>query len=264
MPDPTVLIATALITLIIMTVIWFVSLKLSDVSIVDVYWGPGFGVIALTALWLSPGASAGDQLIAALTLLWGMRLGIYLFLRWRSHTGEDARYRAMRRASKGDFAYRSYITVFLLQSAIMWFVSLPLQFAAMTADDADWLALPLAGIALFAIGLSFESIADWQLSRFKRDPANKGRVMDRGLWAWTRHPNYFGDVCVWWGLWLLCLAGGAPLVTIASPLAMTYLLVRVSGAWLLERGLKRTKPDYAAYIARTSGFVPWPPKRRAT
>lgn len=262
MPDPTILIATALITLAVMTAIWFVSLKLADVSIVDIYWGPGFGVIMLTALALADGASDGDRIIAALTLLWGLRLGIYLFLRWRSHTAEDSRYRAMRRASKGDFAYRSYVGVFLLQSAIMWFVSLPLQFAAMSADDADWRALPLAGTALFAIGLSFESIADWQLSRFKRDPANNGRVMDRGLWAWTRHPNYFGDVCVWWGLWLLCLAGGAPIVTIVSPLAMTWLLVRVSGASLLERGLKRTKLGYAAYITRTSGFVPWPPGRR--
>jgi steroid 5-alpha reductase family enzyme len=197
-------------------------------------------------------------ILAGLTTIWGLRLS--LFLLWRNRgKGEDRRYAAMRVQHGRRFWGVSLFTVFLLQAGLLWFVSLPIQCAAAlnSAVPPGW--LDAAGIALWGLGLYFEAVGDWQLARFKMDPNNAGRVMDHGLWRYTRHPNYFGDFCVWWGLYLIAAAGGASL-TIFSPLLMSFLLLRVSGVSLLERTIADRRPDYVAYMARTNAFFPGPPK----
>ncbi len=257
----TILLATLAAALAGFTFVWFLSLKLGDLSIADLYWGPGFLVITLVALDRAPGASDGDRFIAILVGIWGLRLGYHLLTRWLKHKKEDPRYTAMRRARGPSYGWTSLFSVFWLQGAAMWLVSLPIQFAIGSPDTADAIGIPLLGILLFGIGFAFEATADNQLARFRADPANKGRVMDRGLWALTRHPNYFGDVCLWWGLFGLSVAGGAPWWTIVAPVAMTVLILWVSGVPMLERGLEKTKPGYADYARRTSAFLPWFPKK---
>ncbi|MEQ9314538.1 MAG: DUF1295 domain-containing protein, partial [Henriciella sp.] len=213
--------------------------------------------------------SLRSSLLTGLVLLWSLRLGLYLFTRNVGH-GEDFRYVRMREKAGGDaaFAKRSLTHVFLLQFAISFFVSLPVQIGQF--GTSDWLYVPvteglgvlaLIGIAVFTIGLAFETIGDFQLSQFKKDPANKGKLMDRGLWAWTRHPNYFGDAAVWTGLTLIALESQWGILTILSPALMTYFLYNVSGKALLERMMARRYPDYEAYKQRVSGFFPWPPSR---
>ncbi len=238
--------------------LWLVSLRTRDVSIVDIFWGLGFVAIA----WLSFGQAAGEStratLVVGLTTLWGVRLAAYLG--WRNWgQGEDCRYQAMRRHHGERFAIVSLGTVFGLQAVLMWIVSLPVQ-AVTVAPPAPFGVWDLLGLGLWVVGMFFESVGDLQLARFKADPANRGQVMDRGLWAWTRHPNYFGDFCVWWGLGSFAVAVGA-WWSLLGPVVMSVLLMRVSGAALLERGLKKSKPGYAEYIARTPAFFPRPPRR---
>ena len=194
-----------------------------------------------------------------LTVLWGLRLSMYLLWRNWGH-GEDRRYQAMRAHQGQRFWWLSLLTVFWLQAAILWFVSLPVQVTAVTDDAGPIGWLDAIGGALFLVGFGFETVGDWQLARFKRDPANRGQVMDRGLWRYTRHPNYFGDACVWWGLFLIAACGGA-WWTILSPVVMTTLLLKVSGVSLLEKSITERRPEYAAYQARTNAFFPGPPRR---
>lgn len=254
----TILLTTALATLIAQLLLWLVSLRLRDVSIVDIYWGPGFALIAIVTAALAAGHPWRQLLLTLLTVLWGARLGLYLFWRNAGH-GEDYRYQAMRRHHGDRFPLVSLATVFGLQGALMWIVSLPVQVGQVAAQPAHLGWLEAAGAALWALGFAFESIGDWQLARFKADPANAGAVMDRGLWRYTRHPNYFGDACVWWGLWLVAAAAGA-WWTAVSPALMTFFLMKVSGVAMLERTIGKRRPAYAAYVARTSAFVPWFPK----
>jgi len=252
--------ATASFVAAAMLALWLVSLARRDASIVDIWWGPGFAAVAALAFALAPAPGARGALLVALAALWGLRLGGYLF--WRNHgRGEDPRYARMRRHHGERFARVSLVTVFGLQGVLQWLVSLPLQVAALRPGAAPLGALDALGVALFAVGFAFETVGDLQLARFRADPANRGRVMDRGLWRYTRHPNYFGDCLVWWGLW--CIAASTPLGpwTIASPLLMTFLLLRVSGVPMLERGLAKTRPGYVDYVARTPAFLPWLPKR---
>lgn len=245
-----------------MLALWAVSLARRDASIVDIWWGPGFAAVAALAWALAPAPGARGALLLAMAAVWGLRLGGHLA--WRNHgRGEDPRYARMRRRHGERFGRVSLVTVFGLQGVLQWGISLPLQVAPLRPGDAALGALDAAGLAVFAVGLFFEAVGDLQLARFRAEPANRGRVMDRGLWRYTRHPNYFGDCLAWWGLWLV--AAGTPLGpwTIVSPLAMTFLLLRVSGVPILERGLAKTRPGYAAYAARTPAFVPWLPKRAA-
>lgn len=248
-----------------MTLLWLVSLLLRDSSIVDVAWGAGFAGIALLGLSRVGMASNRSVLLTALVVLWGLRLTAYLG--WRNlGKGEDYRYQAMRERHGNRWWSVSLGQVFLLQGAVMWLVSLPVQLAQAAPDAAttalgvlDWL-----GVAVFTVGFLFEAVGDWQLARFKADPANAGQVMDRGLWRYTRHPNYFGDCCVWWGIWLVAASTGAGRVGIVGPIVMTFLLLRVSGVAMLERTITERRPGYADYIARTSAFVPWFPRTSET
>jgi len=241
--------------------VWALSVARRDASIVDILWGLGFVLVAAVAFGASGPHTPRASLVLLLTTLWGARLAGYLF--WRNHgQGEDFRYRAMRKRHGGRFALVSLYSVFGLQAALCWVISWPVQAAIASPAPDAWTGLDLLGVALFALGFVFESVGDLQLARFKGDPANRGRVMDRGLWAWTRHPNYFGDAVVWWGLFALALSTPAGWVTLPAPALMTFLLLRVSGVALLERSLQKTRPGYADYVARTSAFLPLPPRRQ--
>ena len=195
-------------------------------------------------------------LISVLTSLWGLRLAIYLA--WRNvGKGEDHRYRELRERGGRHFPMVSLFTVFWLQGLIMWLVSFPIQTAPFSMAALGW--IDAMGATVWIAGWLFESIGDVQLAHFKAHPGNAGKVMDRGLWRYTRHPNYFGDCLVWCGLYLIAASGGA-WWTLFSPILMTTLLMRVSGVTLLERSLKTNRPGYQDYIARTSAFFPWPPR----
>ena len=222
-----------------MLALWLVSIRLNDASIVDIFWGPGFVVVAVVSYAVTNGAPGRSALVLGLVALWGLRLGAYLLWRKRGK-GEDPRYTALVEHLKPMPRHRVTLTrVFLLQAGILWLVSLPIPLAMAIREPAA-LGLPAyLGLALFALGFSFEAIGDWQLARFKADPANAGKIMDRGLWRYTRHPNYFGDSCVWFGLWLVASDHWLGLFAVVSPLAMTWFLVAVTGKKLLERRLKR-------------------------
>lgn len=241
--------------------LWFVSVRIRDASIIDIAWGPACAAGPLLTLVSADGASPRDLLLAALVSLWAGRLALHLAQRNLGH-GEDYRYRMMRERQGSDaaFARWSLVRVYGLQGLIAWFVSWPAQLGQL-GPDKPLGALAAAGAAIFAIGLAFEAIGDWQLKRFKADPANKGRLMTRGLWAWTRHPNYFGDAAVWTGLTLIALEGPYGWATILSPAVMAFFLVKVSGKALLERAMEKKYPEYAAYKQSTSGFFPMPPRR---
>lgn len=240
--------------------LWLVSLARRDASIVDLWWGPGFGLLATIAWLAADAAPARSAILLALVWVWGLRLGGYLA--WRNHgRGEDPRYAAMRRRHGERFGLVSLGTVFGLQGVLQWLVALPVLLAILAPGERALGALDALGLAVFAVGLAFESIGDAQLARFKADPANRGRVMDRGLWRYTRHPNYFGDSLVWWGLFAIACATPYGVFAIASPALMTFLLLRVSGVALLERSLVRTRPAYRDYVETTSAFFPRPPRR---
>jgi steroid 5-alpha reductase family enzyme len=237
---------------------WVLSLRLRDVSIVDPVWGLGFVPVAWIALADGDGCRGRRLLLAVLVSLWGVRLAVHLMTRKLREPGEDFRYARMRERQGPSFATRSLFTIFLLQGALIWVVSLPVQGGAQGGDTLG--GLDIAGALLWAVGIGFEAIGDWQLARFRADPANSGKVMDRGLWRYTRHPNYFGDFTMWWGVYLIALAGDA-WWSVAGPIVMSVLLIRVSGKELLERSLRKRRPGYEEYVKRTSGFFPLPPRR---
>ncbi len=240
--------------------LWLVSLRLRDASIVDIFWGPGFVLIGWVTLCLGGAYEPRAWIAVGCTTVWGLRLGAYLLWRNAGH-GEDKRYGAMRARDPRGFPSRSLVTVFGLQGVLMWVVSVPVQ-AVSIRPGADPLGgVDALGLLLFGTGLAFEALGDIQLARFKGDAVNAGRVMDRGLWAWTRHPNYFGDFTVWWGIGLFSVAAGHPWALI-GPAVMSFFLMRVSGVPMLERGLRHSRPGYADYAKRTSAFFPRPPRSR--
>ncbi len=239
--------------------LWVASLVARDASIVDRFWGISFIVLASAASAATDGYETRAHLVMLLVAIWGLRLSFYITVR-NLGTGEDFRYRAMRRAWGARFPFVSLFTVFLLQGVIAWIVSLPVQ-AAIDADTpARLTALDVLGVLVWTAGFLFETIGDWQLARFKDDPRNRGRLLDRGLWRYTRHPNYFGDALQWWGLWLFAAATGA-WWTAVGPALMTFLLMRVSGVTLLEKRLRSSKPEYEEYCRRTSAFIPMKPSQ---
>ncbi|MFI6336823.1 DUF1295 domain-containing protein [Streptomyces sp. NPDC050535] len=243
----------------VMLVTFVIAVRKGVHRVVDVAWGVGFTAVAVVTCAVS--ADSGDAgrryLVTVLTAVWGLRLALHIARRGRGH-GEDPRYEKMLAKASGNRNLYALRMVYLLQGALVWLVSLPVQAAQYIAGPLSGLAV--AGTALWALGMFFEAVGDAQLARFKRDPANRGQVMDRGLWRYTRHPNYFGDFCVWWGLFLIaCDSLGAAAAVAVSPVVMSLLLIRGSGKPLLERHMAE-RPGYAEYVARTSGFFPLPPR----
>ena len=240
-------------------VLWLISIATGRVSFIDSFWGVGFVIVAWAAAdaaggWSAIGNSA--RLVLVLVTLWGLRLGGYLLLRFLRE-GEDRRY--VRLAGERTGLRRhvwSLTMVFGLQGLLILIIAAPL-IGVMGDTPREIGAAGLAGAALWGVGVFFEWVGDWQLVRFRGVPDNEGKVLDTGLWAWTRHPNYFGDACLWWGLWLASGQWWA----VFAPALMTFLLMKWSGKPMLEAGLRKRKPDYAAYIERTSGFFPRPPAR---
>lgn len=247
------------VILVLMTGLWLLSLRLKNSSIVDIFWGAGFVITAWVSFAQTPdGFLPRKLLIAVLATIWGLRLSSYIFLRNRGK-GEDFRYRKMREKAGDNWAGQSFARVFLLQGLLMWIISMPLLAAQMGTKAGRLTVVDLTGMLVWLVGFVFEAVGDAQLKRFKADPANRGKVMDRGLWRYTRHPNYFGDAVQWWGFYLIAAAAGG-WWSVFSPILMTFLLVRVSGAALLEKTLA-VRPGYAEYIRATSGFFPWLPRR---
>jgi steroid 5-alpha reductase family enzyme len=248
------IIAFCLITL------WAISIRIRDASIIDIFWGPGFGIIALTTFILTTSPGPSGLLLMAFTCLWSIRLGTHLAGRWLSHgRKEDARYIAMRKKAGPHFGARSLITVYGFQGILMWIVALPLQIGIAQSAQASFGLLTGIGCIVFTAGFTIEALADAQLRDFKSDPGNDGKIMQSGIWAWSRHPNYFGNACLWWGLFLIATQSPFGALTILSPILMTFLLLRVSGVALLERRMARTKPDYLIYRQSVNAFVPLPP-----
>ena len=243
-----------------MLLLWLLSLRLRNAAIVDIFWGSGFGLLSWLYFALSAGFLPRKLLVATLVTVWGVRLSVHI---WRRNHGraEDFRYRAWRVQWAGNFAWRSLLQVFMLQGALMWLISAPLLLAQTATAPAALGLLDGLGTLLWLAGFIFEAGGDWQLERFKANPDNAGRIMDSGLWRYTRHPNYFGDALLWWGLYLLAAASPAGIWAIGSPLLMMVLLMRVSGVTLLEKSLGQ-RPEYREYIARTPAFFPWRPKRQ--
>ena len=256
--DQTLLVpgTTLAATALLMFGVWLLSLVKKDASIVDIFWGLGFVLIAIVSYAVADGYHPRKVLIVALAALWGLRLAAYIY--WRNKgRGEDYRYRAMRARQGKRFSIVSLYTVFGLQGLLMWIISFPLQIAQISPAPARLGLLDWIGAGVWLIGFLFESLGDLQLARFKANPNNKGKVMEGGLWRYTRHPNYFGDSLMWWGFFLIALSVPAGIWTLISPLIMTGLLMKVSGVALLEKTLIKTKPEYQDYVRRTSAFVPW-------
>ncbi len=245
-----------------MLVFWLISIPLKDVSFIDACWAAGLALMAVSSFVFGGGAGPRKLMIVSLAVVWGLRLAGYLLWRWR-RDGPDKRYVAMVAKAKGNPHLMTLTNVFLLQGVLLWVVSLPVQLGQVSPEPAELGVLAFAGAGLAIVGILFESVGDWQLARFKADPANRGKVMDRGLWRYTRHPNYFGDLCVWWGLYAIAAETKPGLFAIVGPAVLTWLLIQFSGAALLERRLKRSKPEYEDYARRTSAFIPLPPKRLA-
>jgi steroid 5-alpha reductase family enzyme len=249
-----------IVIMIMMTLLWVVSVIIKNVSIVDLFWGLGF-ILAGVFYFLKTGGNEPRKIILIiLVTLWALRLSVYLA--WRNiGKGEDFRYKQFReKYGAKRYWWISFFQTFLLQGILMWLISAPLLGAQIPQQNNSLRVLDYAGIVLWIIGFCFESIGDLQLARFKKDPANKGKVLDKGLWRYTRHPNYFGDSVVWWGYGFLCLAAGSYLPVLGSIL-MTALIIKVSGVALLEKSLKELKPEYKEYIENTSAFLPWFPKK---
>jgi steroid 5-alpha reductase family enzyme len=241
------------------TGVWLVSLLKRDVSIVDSLWPMMFLLAAVTYGLTLTDTGPRAALVLLLVGIWSLRL--FGYISWRNWgEDEDRRYQQIRANNEPNFELKSLFIVFLLQGVIAWIVSLPLLVAIGAGSAPN--ALDYLGIALWAVGMLFEAGGDYQLARFKSDPDNQGKVMDRGLWRYTRHPNYFGNACIWWGFGLIALATGA-WWALLSPVLMTFLLLRVSGVSLLEKDIGERRPAYADYIARTSAFFPLPPKKAA-
>lgn len=249
-----------LVVLGLMTLLWLVSLILKNSSIVDIFWGTGFVIVAWAAFILTPGdASIRKVLICTLVTIWGLRLSIHILIR-NFGKPEDFRYQAWRKENGDSWWWRSFFKVFLLQGVLMWIISTPLLAAQISSFNGRLIWLDFLAVAIWGVGFFFEATGDWQLARFKANPDNKGKVLKSGVWRYTRHPNYFGDAAQWWGYYLIALAAGG-WWTIFSPIMMTYLLTRVSGAALLEKTLKVEKPGYREYVETTSEFIPWFPKK---
>jgi steroid 5-alpha reductase family enzyme len=229
-------------------------------SVMDIAWGASIAVAGVASFLASQGhgAPARRWLLLATALTWGCRLGWHVAVRARG-AGEDPRYRDLLDRAPGSRTWYAVRVVYLPQLLILWIACLPLP-AGMTQQSAPG-AVTAIGLVIWLTGFAFETAGDRQLARFRGDPANRGQIMDRGLWRYTRHPNYFGDACMWWGLFLISYGSPVQLLTLISPLLMTFILTRGTGQRMTDRRMARGRPGYRAYAARTSGFIPLPPRR---
>ena len=239
---------------------WLLSLILKDSSIVDIIWGAGFVMSVWVAFLNTPAMiNARHYLILILVTIWGLRLSLHIFFR-NVGKGEDFRYAKWREENGKQWWWRSFFKVFLLQGLLMWLIASPLSAIQASTEPVNLIFLDYIAIITWLIGFFFEAIGDYQLTRFRANPSNKGKLLDYGVWRYTRHPNYFGDSAQWWAFYIIALAAGG-WWTIFSPILMTHFLVNVSGVAMLEKSLIERKPGYKAYAERTNAFIPWFPKK---
>jgi steroid 5-alpha reductase family enzyme len=265
MTAPQLLMTNFIILAVTMTALWAYCVRIRDVSVIDAFWPLGMVILAGTTALLTDGSPVRSGILLALTALWGLRLSFHLFVRWRGH-GIDPRYAAILGRlmdKKGwSFAKASFLQVFAMQCALLILVCLPAQLGQISAEPASIGMLGWIGIAIALTGIVFETVGDAQLTAFRANSANAGKVLDTGLWRYTRHPNYFGDASVWCGIFLVSLgAGGWAWLGVIGPVVMTTLLRRVSGVTLLEKSLVKRRPGYEDYVRRTSPFLPRPPRK---
>ena len=252
-----------LAVLAMMVLLWIISIPLKNVSIVDMFWGIGFVLVIIVYLFFSENLFIRESLVSLLVVIWGFRLSIYLMLRnWGKP--EDFRYQEFRKHyGVNRYWWFSFFQVFLLQGVLIMLVSLPLLGIHKQTLSDNLNILDYVAVVFWIIGFIFESVGDYQLSQFKKDPSNQGKVLDYGLWRYTRHPNYFGDTMVWWSFALFSMASGAIWYIVGS-IIMTYLIVKISGVALLEKTLNDKKPKYHDYIKRTNAFFPWFPNKTSS
>ena len=258
------LINNALLLMGVMFVLWIIAVRIRDVTFIDSFWAMGMMMLAASSFVQTSGSDPRKFVLLILTSIWAARLGSHLLVRWMSE-GLDSRYKrilnsAMERRG-WSYAKASLLLVFLTQAPMLFIVCLPAQLGQLSAEPLalGWIAY--TGIAIALIGIGFETIGDWQLRTFRENPSNANKVLNTGLWKYTRHPNYFGDACTWWGIWLVAAETSIGFWTFPGPLLLTWTLMRWSGVPLLEYSLKKRRPDYEHYIRTTSGFFPLPPKR---
>jgi steroid 5-alpha reductase family enzyme len=258
-----VYIQALLVIVTFMSLLWIISVIITNASIADIFWGTGFIIAGVWYFINGHGNPTREIILMVLLTLWGLRLSLYLA--WRNiGRGEDFRYREFRKKyGEKRYWWISFFQTFLLQGVLMWLISAPLLGAQYTGNDSPPGFFDFAGIALWLTGFIFEAGGDIQLARFRSDPSNRGRVLKTGFWKYTRHPNYFGDSAVWWGYGLICIGAGSYLPVLGSVL-MTLLIIRVSGVALLEKSLKEQKPEYREYARATSAFIPWFPRKSKT
>ena len=239
---------------------WLISLGKRDVSIVDSLWPVMFLLATIIYVQFCSDIGARLSLVLVLLLIWSLRLCIHIT--WRNWgEPEDSRYQAIRRNNEPYFEYKSLYIVFGLQAVLAWLIAIPLPVAVSGSSALGF--WDIAGVGLWLVGMLFQGVGDWQLARFKSDPSNRGEVMDRGLWRYTRHPNYFGEACVWWGFYLIAVGAGG-WWTLFAPVLITFLLLKVSGVSLLEADIEERRPAYRQYRERTNAFIPGRPKPSAT
>lgn len=250
------------VMIVVMTLISIPSFTTRDPSYIDAFWGIGFVIIAASSYLQTGGDPDRKNVLLGLCALWGLRLGGYLLWRWRKN-GPDPRYQKILASRKsGSEKVFLWRRVFLVQAFILTITALPVQLGMVYDQPRGLTLVNSIGAALALFGILFETTADAQLTAFKGDPANHGQVMDRGLWHFSRHPNYFGETCTWWGLFLVAVVNVPTAFAALGPLLITFFLLKVSGVGLLESSLKKTKPAYLDYIATTSAFVPLPKRKQ--
>ncbi|MEM1204262.1 MAG: DUF1295 domain-containing protein [Acidobacteriota bacterium] len=259
--------SAAAVVFILVTLLWLVSLRIRDVSIIDSFWSLGFVVSAWIYRSQGGEASPAQWLHLGLVTLWGVRLAAHIAWRHAKHGEEDPRYQAMRRRTGDAFRWTSLVKVFWLQAALICVIAAPLLWTqAGTRVNggalAPWVWTDALAVVLFAIGFAFEAGGDWQLTKFRDDPSNRGKVLRTGFWAWTRHPNYFGDAVIWWSFGVAALGSVGGVYTLPASILMTFLLLKVSGVALLEKDIAERRPKYRDYIESTPAFFPRPPSRR--
>lgn len=257
-----ILAASAAVVLLLVVLLWLLGILLSDVSIIDMAFSSLIAAVLFVSYALADTQGAVIHLLLLLVALWAVRMTIYLVHRNWGH-GEDPRYTRLRQWVEPGwpFHWLSLRQVFLLQGVVIWFVTLPQQIAIVNGDGIGLGLLALIGLCMWCTGFFFETVGDYQLSRFKADRANSGLVMDKGLWRYTRHPNYFGELCQWWGLFVISLEVPWAWCGVVGPLVYSWLVINVTGQATLDKKLARDKPAYAEYMRSTSGLIPWPPAK---